>query len=75
MRSSRCQGSAAPCVVSSSACDSFGPIRPMTNHPRFSKKMVLFGGEDTMQDVGGIGARLFRVRWAVSQFRVDWRYT
>jgi site-specific recombinase XerD len=42
MRPSRCQGTAAPCVVSSSACDSVEPTRRITNRPRFSKKMVLF---------------------------------
>jgi len=43
MRSSRCQGAAGALRRSSSASDSFGPIRRMTNRPRLSKKMELSG--------------------------------
>ncbi len=41
----RCQGTASALRRSSSASDSFGPIRRLTNRPRFSKKMVLFEEE------------------------------
>jgi hypothetical protein len=38
MRFSRCQGTACALRRSSSASDSFGPIRRLTNRPRFSEK-------------------------------------
>ena len=42
MRPSRCQGTACALRRSSSACDSLGPIRRMTNRPRLSEKLGLF---------------------------------
>jgi hypothetical protein len=43
MRSSRRQGTACALRHSSSACDSFGPIRRTTNRPRFfENNLVLF---------------------------------
>lgn len=58
MRSSRCQGSACALRRSSSACDSFGPIRRMTNRPRFSEKMVLLKEEIQCSNIIGLDSQL-----------------